>query len=455
MSVLSVFRRLAGRFLNGPDVRTRRASSGPSPVEPTPVLPSQAVEESLASMTAAELTAWENREVPTIGRSSDHSEARADERQDFTTSLNFPLHWTSAVQSWNYLFDFSVACELLAPRPDDLVLDFAAGTCWAAELLNRIGVRTVAMDLSVEMMRRGRERLAADNRVILRDDAAFVAARGQALPFRDESFDAVLCMNALHHVPSYAAALREIHRVLKPGGRAVFSEPGTAHAVQPLSQFRMREESIIEKNVALPLVRRLATEAGFSKMRVVPLRSSAAYVFEYGGGPSDTVRLQQMWDESLRCCPAEHARFVLHKGDDPPADTFLPAHQLVGRLRARIVPERTVAMVRAGQLFTDRVRISNSGTVTWKARGRRFGGQVTLGLKVWDGNGVILREDLGRTSLAHDVGPGEETAVAVTIDGVLPAGHYQLRYDMVVEGVIWFELDGSPGAVCSLEVVAT
>ena len=244
MSVLSVFRRLAGRLLNGPDVRTGRASSDPSPVEPTPVLPSQALEESLASMTAAELTAWENREVPTIGRSSDHSEARADERQDFTTSLNFPLHWTSAVQSWNYLFDFSVACELLAPRPDDLVLDFAAGTCWAAELLNRIGVRTVAMDLSVEMMRRGRERLAADNRLILRDDAAFVAARGQALPFRDESFDAVLCMNALHHVPSYSAALREIHRVLKPGGRAVFSEPGTAHAVQPLSQFRMREESI-------------------------------------------------------------------------------------------------------------------------------------------------------------------------------------------------------------------
>ena len=192
--MLSVFRRLAGRFLNGPDVRTGRASSGPSPVEPTPVLPFQALEESLASMTAAELTAWENREVPTIGRSSDHSEARADERQDVTTSLNFPLHWTSAVQSWNYLFDFSVACELLAPRPDDLVLDFAAGTCWASELLNRIGVRTVAMDLSVEMMRRGRERLAADNRLILRDDAAFVAARGQALPFTDESFDA----SALH-----------------------------------------------------------------------------------------------------------------------------------------------------------------------------------------------------------------------------------------------------------------
>src|SRR5438067_377390 len=85
------------------------------------------------------------------------------------------------------------------------------------------------------------EELGADRRLVFRDEAEFVVARGQALPFADDTFDGVLCLNALHHLPSYAAALREIRRVLKPGGRAVFSEPGTAHAVQPLSQFRMRE----------------------------------------------------------------------------------------------------------------------------------------------------------------------------------------------------------------------
>ena len=169
-------------------------------------------------MSAAELSAFENRDVPSIDRASDDVEARADEKQDLTTSLNFPLHWTSAKESWNYLFDFAVACELLAPRPDDRVLDLAAGTCWATELLGRLGVRTVSVDLSVEMMRRGRERLRADSRLVFRDEAAFVTARGQSLPFVAESFDGVLCMNALHHHPSYAAALREVHRVLKPGG---------------------------------------------------------------------------------------------------------------------------------------------------------------------------------------------------------------------------------------------
>ena len=224
-------------------------------------------------MSPEALSAWENRDVISLDRPSDHAEAESDERQDAVTSLNFPLHWTSATLSKNYLFDVAIACELLAPRPDNLVLDFAAGTCWATELLGRLGVRTVSIDLSLEMMRRGRQRLAADSRLVFRDQAGFVAARGQALPFADASFDGVLCMNALHHLPSYAAALRDIHRVLKPGGRAVFSEPGTAHAVQALSQFRMREERIVEKSVSLPLVRRLAMEAGFSRMRVVPLRS--------------------------------------------------------------------------------------------------------------------------------------------------------------------------------------
>lgn len=454
MSLLARLQRVSGQL------RRSRGSAIPSRVEaPAVAAGGQTVgfsslpgEESLSAMSAEELTAWENRDVPSIDRTSDDFEARADERQDPTTSLNFPLHWTSAKDSWNYLFDFAVACELLAPRPDDLVLDFAAGTCWATELLGRLGVRTVSVDLSIEMMRRGRERLRADSRLVFRDEAAFVTARGQSLPFVDGSFEAVLCMNALHHLPSYAGALREIYRVLKPGGRAVFSEPGTAHAVQPLSRFRMREEGVIEKSVSLPVIRRLAMEAGFSRMRVVPLLSSAAYVFEYAATPADGQPLRHMWDETLRLGPVEHARFVLHKGDDPPADTLLPAHQLVGRLEARIVLEQVSAMVRSGLPFSDRLRITNTGSVTWKARGRRFGGQVTFGLKVCDTRGDVLREDLGRTALPHDVAPGEEIQIETTVAGLLQAGQYELRYDMVVEGVTWFEFQGSPCPRRSLDV---
>jgi SAM-dependent methyltransferase len=410
-------------------------------------------EESLATMSAEEVSAWENRDAPSVDRSSDAAEARADEKQDAATSLSFPLHWTCAKESWDYLFDFAVACELLAPRPDDLVLDFAAGTCWATELLSRVGVRTVSLDLSIEMMRRGRRRLETDSRLVFRDEAAFVVARGQALPFADESFDGVLCLNALHHQPSYAAALQELHRVLKPGGRAVFSEPGTAHAVAPLSAFRMREEGVLEKRVSLPLVRRLALEAGFSRMRVVPLRSAAAYALDYAAAPLDGATLKDMWEQTLRLSPLEHARFVLHKGDDPPLDTLLPAHRLAGRLAAHIRLEQTCPSVHADKAFTDRLRITNTGTVTWKARGRRFGGQVTCALKVCDASGEVLREDLGRTPLPHDVAPGQDVELEMHAAAPLAPGRYVLRYDMVVEGVTWFEFQGSPCPHRPLDVI--
>lgn len=397
----------------------------------------------ISQMTREEMLAWENRGIPTLNRASDLLEADADERQDVATSLSFPLHWTSAVYAWHYLYDVAIAGELLDARPDDRILDFAAGTCWATELLTRVGVRPVALDLSLEMMLRGRRRLSSDARIEFRDLTSFVVGRGQALPFVDDCFDAVLCLNALHHQPSYEHALREIHRVLKPGGRAVFSEPGTAHASSALSEFRMREESIIEKPVSLPHIHRLAREAGFTRMTIVPLRSAGTYPMTYTASTTDDEALQRLWDDTLRHTPREHARFCLHKGDEPPADTFLPPARLGGRLAAALVLDTFTATAKAGESFRDRLTITNTGSVTWKARGRRFGGQVTCGLKIYSPAGQLLREDLGRTGLEADVPPGASVVLSIEVPGVLHAGSYELRYDMVVEGVTWFEFCGT------------
>ena len=73
-------------------------------------------------------------------------------------------------------------------------------------------------------------------------------------------------------------------------------------------------------------------------------------------------------------------------------------------------------------------------------------------VKVFGLNGELSREDLGRTPLPRDVAPGEEIVMDMLVAGALPAGRYELRYDMVVEGVTWFEFHSTPGPRRTLEI---
>ena len=72
-----------------------------------------------------------------------------------------------------------------------------------------------------------------------------------------------------------------------------------------------------------------------------------------------------------------------------------------------------------------------------------------------DAHDEVLREDLGRTPLPRDVAPGEEIEIDMTVAGALSPGRYGLRYDVVVEGVTWFEFQGSLCARRSLDVTAS
>ncbi len=99
------------------------------------------------------------------------------------------------------------------------VLDFGCGHGMATVVLARAGADVTAFDLSPGYVNEARERAAANG-----VRAAFVVADGEQLPFADGSFDAVWGSAILHHLHLPTAA-RELNRVLKPGGIAVFCEP--------------------------------------------------------------------------------------------------------------------------------------------------------------------------------------------------------------------------------------
>jgi demethylmenaquinone methyltransferase/2-methoxy-6-polyprenyl-1,4-benzoquinol methylase len=106
----------------------------------------------------------------------------------------------------------------------DRVLDLAGGTGDIAALLHeRVGENgeVVLGDINAAMLGVGRDRLT--DRGLVRG-LRYVQLNAEALPFPDASFDLVTIAFGLRNVTDKAKALREMHRVLKPGGRALVLE---------------------------------------------------------------------------------------------------------------------------------------------------------------------------------------------------------------------------------------
>lgn len=79
----------------------------------------------------------------------------------------------------------------------------------------RGGARCVGIDLTPRSVEITRHRFA-----LYGTDGAFMIADGERLPFASDSFDVVYSNGVLHHTPDTAGAIREVHRVLRPGGVA-------------------------------------------------------------------------------------------------------------------------------------------------------------------------------------------------------------------------------------------
>ncbi|WP_219412863.1 demethylmenaquinone methyltransferase [Pseudonocardia nigra] len=105
--------------------------------------------------------------------------------------------------------------EALDLRPGERVLDLAAGTAVSTVELSRSGAWCVAADFSLGMLRAGAERAVPK-----------VAADALHLPFADGAFDAATISFGLRNVTDPDAALRELARVTRPGGRLVVCEFG-------------------------------------------------------------------------------------------------------------------------------------------------------------------------------------------------------------------------------------
>ncbi len=339
------------------------------------------------------------------------------------------------------LYRLGLALELLDLGVGHTVLDFGAGCCWLSVALNRLGCRTVSVDVSRAALAIGAQALERDPNVRGELEPRLVPYDGRVLPLGDASIDRAICFDAFHHVPNPDEVLAELFRVLRPGGRLVLAEPGAGHAHSDAALFEMARFGVLENELVLEDLLADARRAGFDRFEVKPypdvdnLTLPAEAHLRLLGGDHSVYPLDQV----IAGLRELHLVAMLKAGSS--RDSRNP-----GTLKARIdLGSVTRVEGDAGKEVTVQVRITNTGDTLWlAAEDSVLGGYVCLGGHLHDRSGVLMRANHFTERLPNDVPPGATVSVDARIGLPEASGHFRLRLDMVDDRVAWFSQVGSP-----------
>ncbi len=375
-------------------------------------------------------------------------EGQVDSMRRWLTTM--PLSAGGHHNNLHYIQDFALLLAHADCQPNSRILELGCGSGWTTEWLARLGFKVTSLDINADMLELGRERMAACKRAFPETpmSADFVTGDAEALAFEDESFDAVCCVNSLHHIPDIPKALAEIHRVLKKGGRFLFFEPGEGHAEAEVSKREMEEHGVTEKDIIIDELAGWATAAGFERFALVPSLD-----------PTTSIPLDR-WHALARTgwrLPLELWRWrkaLVHRVVHHPCGYLLKGG---GTERGRVVAGEILSFespdsVPHRQMLKLKATVRNSGDAPWMSWGTFLasdplnqgeGGYVNLGVKLMRPDGTCENPDLSRGALLQDVMPGETAEITCLAKAPAVPGEYGLKVDLVQEGVAWFEDMGS------------
>jgi 2-polyprenyl-3-methyl-5-hydroxy-6-metoxy-1,4-benzoquinol methylase len=321
------------------------------------------------------------------------------------------------------------------------VLDFGCATGWLSLALANVGCSAVGVDISPSALRLA-EAWCAQRGVRVGGAVRFLAYDGYRLPLNDSSVDRVVCFDAFHHVKDQAATLRELARVLRPGGRIAMLEPGPFHSKTVQSQAEMAQYKVIENDIVMADIAAAAERAGLAPPQMlVQLHEPLVLPFEQyqrwsgvsGLPKSDGDRLVSSLHRRLtdtQCFylskPGEGAGIDSRRPEGLAADLHL--------LSAQPVADNA-------RLFDLRFRIRNTGEARWLSEAGALG-VVNLGCQLLRPDNTVEDLNFMRFPLsASDTVPGAVVELTVRIN-LPPDTAQSFRFDLVAENTAWFEQRG-------------
>lgn len=271
------------------------------------------------------------------------------------------------------------------------------------------------------------------------------------LQFDAGSFDFAFCLSSLEHFGSEAdklTALREMHRVLKPGGVAVLTTEVVLNRLGRGSQYFQRET-----------VTRLIGAAGFALDGPVDFGVEQEYSARPLALPMDAFAVPHVVLRNFHTIYTSVALFLIKPpGPDPERNARVgdevdePSKPY--RYGADILTVDPPSRVKSGEAIALTIRVRNTGDAVWYAS-PSISHMVRLGVWFSTSDGRNITGEPGRIGLPHDVRPGESVTLQATVDApaVPGAGSVQMHVGLVKEQCFWFRDKGGVDHVVSIECV--
>ena len=342
--------------------------------------------------------------------------------------------------------DARVACNGLAAllsmgalRPGDEVVDFGCGTGWLTAILALMGCRPIAMDVSAEALNIARSYMQSVPS--LRQAPIRFEVVAERLPLADASVDKIICFDVFHHMPDQHATLREFARILRPGGSALFHEPGPGHSRSAVAQQEMRDFAVIENEVDVQELWDVARPAGFASLEIA-LHPDRPLLL----GIEESMRIRDP-----RASKDELAELGRRVVDHRSGNQVFSLKKEAGGGLATDDDSRSAAGLAgtvswlASELAIDlgemrvSVEVTNTGKNWWRPSGPDVG-CVNIGVNLLKPGSQAV--ELSRSFFSETpVRPGETRRVELELPHLDP--ECQISLGLVSEGVVWFVDIGS------------
>lgn len=185
-------------------------------------------------------------------------QSRVDDPDFFGPGFNAPFNPGDPQYTAHLIKRFGSLLHLLDLNPGDPVLDIGCGYAWTTEWLMKMGFEPVGIDITRTYIDIGIKRMNGNLPHLVVGDV-------ENLPLLDNTFKAVLCYDAFHHIPDRKKAMAQFARILKSDGKVVMAEPGKDHENAQVSIDVMNKYGILEIGMSLDDVTQYCQGLPFSK----------------------------------------------------------------------------------------------------------------------------------------------------------------------------------------------